>query len=99
MEASTEVTNSNKDTASNQPETGPSSTVSRSHPSNNRASTVSNPRPSSLSMVSSSRVMDSKDSTANSSTVSNLNKGSRVATESRQHLRGQYGQQPQAQQS
>merc|ERR1719376_895841 len=87
MEASTEVTNSNKDTASNQPETGPSSTVSRSHPSNNRANTVSNPRLSSLSMVSSSRVMDSKDSMANSSTVSNLNKGSRVVTESRQHLR------------
>merc|ERR1719376_866553 len=87
MEASTEVSNSNKDTASNQPETGPNSTVSRSHPNNNRANTVSNPRPSSLSMVNSSRVMDSKDSTANSSTVSNLNKGSRVVTESRQHLR------------
>jgi len=92
-EASMVVTNSNKVTASNRLETGPSSsTVSRNHPNNNsRDNTVSNPRPSS-SLSMDNRVMVSKDNTANSKVMaSNLNRdstaNSKAATESHQHPR------------
>jgi len=93
-EASMVVTNSNKVTASNRLETGPSSsTVSRNHPNNNsRDNMVSNPRLSSSPSTDSNRVMDSKDSTVNSKDMgSNLNRdstaNSKAATESHQHLR------------
>jgi len=95
-EASMVVTNSNKVTASNRLETGPSSsTVSRNHPnSNNRDNTVSNPRPNSSpsKVMDNNKVMVNKDSMDNSKVMdSNLNRdstgNSKAATESHQHLR------------
>lgn len=90
------VTNSNKVTASNRLETGPSSSmVSRNHPnSNNRDNTVSNPRPNSSpsKVMDNNKVMVNKDSMDNSKVMdSNLNRdstgNSKAAMASHRHLR------------
>jgi len=95
-EASMVVTNSNKVTASNRLETGPSSSmVSRNHPnSNNRDNTVSNPRPNSSpsKVMDNNKVMVNKDSMDNSKVMdSNLNRdstgNSKAAMASHRHLR------------
>jgi len=95
-EASMVVTNSNKVTASNRLETGPSSSmVSRNHPNNNsRDNMVSNPRLSSSpsKVMDNNKVMVNKDSMDNSKVMdSNLNRdstgNSKAAMASHRHLR------------